>query len=92
MFNVLSKPKKLKSIAYIRIASREYVISPESIARKIKASRTMSKYNYQSYSKAHSLIKEKIIGRNEHKLNLSTNLLVAADNSLVIGSYCGCSG
>ncbi|MBT2683372.1 hypothetical protein [Bacillus sp. ISL-37] len=60
MYNVLSKPKKLKPIAYIRIASREYVMSPESLAREIKASQTMSIYDYQSYSKAHSLIKGKI--------------------------------
>jgi hypothetical protein len=59
MYNVLSKPRKRRSIGYIRIAGKEYIICPE-LFRNVRDSQTMSKYNYESLSKAHSLIKENI--------------------------------
>lgn len=61
MYSVLLNPRKLRAIGYMRVASRENVLCPELLARLIKADQTMSKYDYQRFSKAHSLIKEKLI-------------------------------
>jgi hypothetical protein len=60
MYNVLSKPRKRRAIGYFRLAGKEYIICPELLTRNVKASQSISKYDYQSLSKAHSLIKEKI--------------------------------
>jgi hypothetical protein len=59
MYNVLSKPRKFRAVGYVRVANKEYFLYPE-LFRSIKASQTMSKYDFQSLSKAHSIIKEKI--------------------------------
>lgn len=68
MYNSLSKLKYLRPVVYIRVASKEQLVSP---ARNVKANQTNksyamakqlmeTKYDYQSLSKVHSLIKEKI--------------------------------
>ncbi|ESU34512.1 hypothetical protein G3A_00740 [Bacillus sp. 17376] len=68
MYNTLTNPRKRIAVGYMRVATKEQLLSP---ARNLKANQTNksyamakklmeTKYDYQCLSKVHSLIREKI--------------------------------